>query len=189
MQKRYSPQVLTYIHALELDPPTDCPPIDWKLVTNLPVTDLAGAVEKLDWYALRWKAEVFHKIMKSGCRAEESRLQTAERLVKFLALVTVVSWCIFFLTMAARVEPDGPPDTVLTAAEIAALDHIDAARPKPRLRRRILDDTSCRSPCTAATSPAAATRRPATWSFCVALPACMTSPSASPSAPNNDVGN
>ncbi|WP_342145660.1 IS4 family transposase [Methylobacterium fujisawaense] len=139
-QKRYSSQVLTYIHALELDPPTDRPPIDWKLVTNLPVTDLAGAVEKLDWYALRWKAEVFHKVMKSGCRAEESRLQTAERLVKFLALVTVVSWRIFFLSMTARVEPDAPPDTVLTAAQIAALDHIDAARPKPRLRRRILAD-------------------------------------------------
>lgn len=139
-QKRYSPQVLTYIHALELDPPADRPPIDWKLVTNLPVTDLAGAVEKLDWYALRWKAEVFHKVMKSGCRAEESRLQTAERLVKFLALVTVVSWRIFFLTMTARVEPDGPPDTVLTAAEINALDRIDGARPKPRLRQRTLAD-------------------------------------------------
>ncbi|WP_246733493.1 hypothetical protein [Methylobacterium sp. BTF04] len=78
--------------------------------------------------------------MKSGCRAEESRLQTAERLVKFLALVTVVSWRIFFLTMSARVEPDGPPNTVLTAAEINALDRIDATRPKPRLRRRTLAD-------------------------------------------------
>src|SRR3954453_8608627 len=65
-KKRYIPQVFTYIHALELDPPADRPPIDWMLVTNLPVIDLAGAVEKLDWYALRWKAEVFHKVMKSG---------------------------------------------------------------------------------------------------------------------------
>lgn len=139
-QKRYSPQVLTYIHALELDPPADRQPIDWKLVTNLPVADLAAAVEKLDWYALRWKAEVFHKVMKSGCRAEESRLQTAERLVKFLALVTVVSWRIFFVTMSARVKPDAPPDTVLTAAEINALDRIDAARARPRLGRRALAD-------------------------------------------------
>ena len=139
-QKRYSPQVLTYIHAVELDPPADRQPIDWKLVTNLPVTDLAGAVEKLDWYALRWKVEVFQKIMKSGCRAEESRLQTAERLVKFLALVTVVSWRIFFVTMSARVEPNVPPDTVLTAAEINMLDRIDAARAKPRLGRRALGD-------------------------------------------------
>lgn len=58
-QKRYSPQCLTYIHALEEKPPPDRAPIDWKLVTNLPVDDLSGAVEKLGWYALRWKAEVF----------------------------------------------------------------------------------------------------------------------------------
>lgn len=52
-QKRYGPQVLTYIHALEEDPPPGREPIDWKLVTNLPVEDLSVAVEKLGWYALR----------------------------------------------------------------------------------------------------------------------------------------
>jgi hypothetical protein len=137
-QKRYRPQVLTYIHALEVDPPSDRPPIDWKLVTNLPVDDLAAAIEKLGWYALRWKAEVFHKVMKSGCRAEESRLQTAERLAKFLALVAVVSWRIFFLTMSAREKPDAAPASILTTAEITALDRIDAARARPRLQRRTL---------------------------------------------------
>ncbi len=30
-RKRYRPQLLTYIHALEIDPPVDRPPIDWKL--------------------------------------------------------------------------------------------------------------------------------------------------------------
>lgn len=109
-QKRYSPQVLTYIHALEEKPPPDRAPIDWKLVTNLPVDDLSGAVEKLGWYALRWKAEVFHKVMKSGCRAEEARLETAERLTKFLALIAVVSWRIFFVTMSGRANPDAAPD-------------------------------------------------------------------------------
>jgi hypothetical protein len=33
----------------------------------------------LEWYSLRWKIETFHKIMKSGRRAEESKLRTAER--------------------------------------------------------------------------------------------------------------
>ena len=137
-RKRYKSQLLTYIQALEIDPPAGRPPIDWKLVTNLPVTDLACAIEKLDWYALRWKMEVFHKVVKSGCRAEESRLQTAERLVKFLALVTVVSWRISSVTMSARAKPDAPPETVLTASEIAALDRIDAVRSKSRFRNRTL---------------------------------------------------
>jgi hypothetical protein len=138
-QKRYSPQVLTYIHALEINPPSNRAPIDWKLVTNLPVADSAEAIEKLGWYALRWKVEVFHKVMKTGCRAEDVKLQTAERLVKFLALVAVVSWRIFFITMSARAAPGAQPDSVLTSPEIATLDQIDAARPKPRIVRRTLD--------------------------------------------------
>ena len=137
-RKRYGAQLLTYIHALELDPPTDRPPIDWKLVTNLPIGDLPAAVEKLEWYALRWKAEVFQKVMKSGCRAEEARLETAERLAKFLALIAVVSWRIFFLTMSARAKPEAEPETALTPAEIATLDSIDAAPAKPRILRRTL---------------------------------------------------
>ncbi|WP_281431676.1 IS4 family transposase [Methylocystis sp. H62] len=135
-QKRYAPQTLFYIHALEVDPPSDRDPIDWRLVTNLPVDDLAAAVEKLDWYAMRWKIEVFHKVMKSGCRAEDAKLQTAERLVKLLALITVVSWRIFWITMSARAQPLAKPETVLTPAEIETLDRIDAARSRPRIMRR-----------------------------------------------------
>ncbi len=129
-QKRYGPQLLTYIHALEINPPAGRLPIDWRLMTIVPVADLPAAVEKLGWYALRWKVEVFHKVMKSGCRAE--------RLTKFLAFIAVVSWRIFFLTMSARSKPDAVPGTVLTTAEIAALDRVDASRAKPHLHKRTL---------------------------------------------------
>lgn len=137
-RKRYAPQLLTYIHALEIDSPADRAPIDWKLVTNLPVGDITAAIEKLEWYALRWKVEVFHKVMKSGCGAEKARLGTADRLAKFLALIAVVSWRIFFLTMSAREKPAAKPETILTPAEIATLDSIDAARRTPRILRRTL---------------------------------------------------
>ena len=137
-QKRYASQLLTYIHALETDPPAGRPPIDWRLVTNLPIAAFASAVEKLGWYALRWKIETFHKVMKSGCRAEETRLETSDRLAKFLALIAVVSWRIFFLTMTARNKPDVAPSSVFTSAEINVLDQINASRPAPRLRDRTL---------------------------------------------------
>ena len=152
-------------HALELDPPPDRSPIDWKLVTNLPVADLVGAVEKLDWYALRWKAEVFHKVMKSGCRAEEARLQTAERLVKFLALVAVVSWRIFFLTMSARAKPDAPPDTVLTAPRSRPSTTSMRCVPGRDCSSGRSPPTSCRSPASAAISPATTIRLPGPWSY------------------------
>ena len=40
--------------------------------------------------------------------------------------------------MSARAKPDAPPATALTAAEIKALDHIDAVRSRPRLQQRTL---------------------------------------------------
>jgi hypothetical protein len=69
---------LTVIHATERGAPKGRKPIEWKLMTDLPVRTRAEAIEKIDWYALRWKIEVFHKIFKSGCRAEDSKLRTAD---------------------------------------------------------------------------------------------------------------
>lgn len=53
--------------------------IVWKVITDLPIDSRAAAVEKLNWYAMRWKIETYHKIMKSGCRVEQSKMRTAER--------------------------------------------------------------------------------------------------------------
>ena len=80
-QKRYPALDLAVIHARERDAPCDRAPVDWRLITDLPVERREDAIEKLAWYGMRWKIELFHKILKSGCRAEDSRLRTAERLV------------------------------------------------------------------------------------------------------------
>jgi hypothetical protein len=42
---------------------------------------------------------VFHKILKSGCKAEESQLRTADRLANLISVFCVVSWRIFWLTI------------------------------------------------------------------------------------------
>ncbi len=130
-QKRYPALELTIIHARERDAPADRPPIDWRLVTDLPVTTKAEAIEKLRWYALRWKIEVFHKILKSGCRAEEARLRTAERLVRLIAVLCILGWRVFWMTMINRAAPRADPRLALTGEEIAILDRIlpDAGPP------------------------------------------------------------
>ena|SRR5450432_3047609 len=35
-------------------------------ITDLPVRSCLDAIEKLEWYAQRWKIETFHKILKSA---------------------------------------------------------------------------------------------------------------------------
>ena len=100
------------------------PRIDWKVITDLPVDSHDDAVEKLCWYAKRWKIEVFHKILKSGCRAEQARLRTAERLVGLLAVFCILSWRVFWLTMLNRTEPDLESALVLSAIENKVLDRL-----------------------------------------------------------------
>lgn len=50
-QKRYLPLSLTVLHARECGAFEGRAPIDWRLITDLPVTTPAQAIEKLDWYA------------------------------------------------------------------------------------------------------------------------------------------
>jgi Transposase DNA-binding len=133
-QKQYPQLTLTVLHAQERGTPRGREKIDWKLLTNLPVKSNEEAIEKLKWYALRWKIETFHKILKSGCKAEESRLRTAARLANLIAVFCILSWRIFWLTMMNRSVPDASPTLAFTALEISLLDHLAEAKGQ-RLRR------------------------------------------------------
>ena len=137
-QKRYPTLVLTLLHAREPQEPAGRPRIDWKLITDLPVDSHDDAVEKLRWYAMRWKIEVFHKILKSGCRAEQARLRTAERLVRLIAVFCILSWRVFWLTMLNRTAPDLEPALVLTDMETTMLDRLIPDPVHDRLAPRTL---------------------------------------------------
>jgi len=123
-QSRYPALYLTVIHARERAEPVDRKRIEWKLITDLPVTSRRDAIEKLNWYAMRWKIETFHKILKSGCKAEESRLRTADRLANLVSVFCIISWRIFWLTMLNRSCPDAKPELALTHTEIDLLNRL-----------------------------------------------------------------
>ena len=122
--QRYPALALTAIHARETRAPKDRERIDWKLLTDLPVTCLREAAEKLDWYAMRWKIETFHKILKSGCKAEDAKLRTAERLTNLIAVYCILSWRVFWLCMMNRAMPAASASLVFTDTERQLLDHL-----------------------------------------------------------------
>jgi len=96
-------------------------PIEWLLLTNTPVNTFEEALCVIGWYCCRWQIEVFHKIIKSGCRVENCLLQTAERLKNYIALMSVVAWRLQWLTYINRTEPDLSCTTILTTVEWQAL--------------------------------------------------------------------
>jgi len=137
-QRRYPVLMLTIINAEEREPPPHRAPVIWKLITNLGVNSAEEAIEKLGWYALRWKIEVFHNILKSGCKAEDAKLRTTDRLVNLIAIFCLLSWRIFWTTMMNRVAPEAPPQIAFTTGEIETLNLIVRDRPRKSSRKRTL---------------------------------------------------
>ncbi len=68
------------VYANESDPPADATPVSWMLLTTLPIGSFEDALEKLKWYTVRWQIEIYHKIIKSGCRIEDRQLSVLPQL-------------------------------------------------------------------------------------------------------------
>ena len=69
------------------------------------------------WYEARWGIEEYFRVLKSGTRIEDRRLQDADALVKCLAFDAITAWRVFNLDRYARDAPDTPADDVLSGDE------------------------------------------------------------------------
>jgi hypothetical protein len=70
---------------------------------------------------------VFHKILKSGCRAEESKLRTAQRLTNLLSVFCILSWRVFWMTIL-KVQPGRYPRREYLTKSEAPDDVVAVAR-------------------------------------------------------------
>jgi len=66
---------------------------------------------------LRWKIEIYFKVIKSGFNVERCRLETADRLVRYLAVVSIVAWRVYWLTLVSRTSPTRQAADFLTEDE------------------------------------------------------------------------
>jgi len=107
--------------AQEINPPAEVEGLEWMLLTTVEVKHKADAFERLEWYAKRWGIEVYHRILKSGCRVEARQLENVRRLRNCLAIDLVVAWRIYHLTTLGRETPEVPCTVYFTASEWRAL--------------------------------------------------------------------
>jgi len=109
------------IHVLEMHPPKGEDAVEWMLITNQPVTTFDEACERVRWYSLRWRIEMYFKVLKSGFRVEACRLGTADRLISYLTLMSIVAWRLFTITLIARTKPSMPCSELLSELEWTVL--------------------------------------------------------------------
>ena len=124
------PVTVTLIGATEQSPPAGSDSISWVLLTNLPVKDFESATEKVRWYGRRWGIEIWHKVLKSGCKVEDCMLEEAERLKRYLTLFSIIGVRLMHVAYLARAQPDLPATEVFSQEEVEAL-HIRLTKALP----------------------------------------------------------
>lgn len=80
-------------------------PLEWILLTNVPVNTVVDTVERVKWYETRWVVEDLHKGMKTGCGIETLQFTKIERLEPAIAALSALATTLLQMRDAAR-QPD-----------------------------------------------------------------------------------
>ena len=107
------PLELWAIRVWEEQPPAGEAPLEWILVTSVSTETLEQAWERVGWYEHRWIVEDYHQCLKTGCRLEARQLQSADRLIRLLGLLSPLAVRLLYLRDRARREPERPAHEVL----------------------------------------------------------------------------
>jgi Transposase Tn5 dimerisation domain len=107
------------IRVWEEQTPAGEEPLEWILLTSVPTTTLEEAWERVGWYEHRWTVEDYHQCLKTGCRLEDRQLQSADRLIRLLGLLSPLAVRLLQLRDLARSSPQRPAHEVLDADLLA----------------------------------------------------------------------
>ena len=122
---------LWVVHAREEHPPPAAEPLEWFVLTTLPVTSTADATRILRWYALRWRVEAYFRVLKSGCKVEELQHHAVERLERAIAIKMVVGWRIQLMVQLGRELPELPGELLFSDGELRVLATFARSRTLP----------------------------------------------------------
>jgi hypothetical protein len=117
------------IVAREMEPAAGDKPVEWRLLTNLPVSSLEQAAQMIDWYRSRWEIEMFFHVLKNGCRIEALQLGSIEKIERALVLYMVVAWRIARLMRLGRSCPDLDAQLMFAPDEWKAAFILNQKRP------------------------------------------------------------
>jgi hypothetical protein len=119
-------------------------PLLWRLVTTEPVATFEAVREVVRIYTKRWLIEEMHLVLKSGCKMEELRLRTAERIEILLAFYCPVAVLLMQLRHLSRTEPETPCTRVIDNTTWRVLyaaihrERAPAQMPPPTIRQAVL---------------------------------------------------
>jgi hypothetical protein len=131
---------LNVIHVFERKPPPGEPPVEWFLLTSLPIDSDTAIAFAVDCYRARWTIEEFFKALKTGCQYERRQLETAHALLNALAILAPVAWRLLLLRHLARSKRPLPATNALSPKQLEVLRAVakKPLRAKPTARDAML---------------------------------------------------
>ena len=132
---------LNVVLAEEPNPPEGETPIQWLLITTLPIDDADQVRQIVSYYSIRWQIEIYFKTLKSGCRIEDRQFETLERILNCLAVYSIIAWKVMYLTRLGRECPDLSCELIFDESEwksvYMTLRHEDPPSTPPTLNEMI----------------------------------------------------
>jgi hypothetical protein len=129
--QKLPPLTINVVLVRESHPPEDDAPVEWLLLTSLPIDTLEQVREVIECYCVRWMIEVFFRTLKSGCRAEERRFETMDRQLRCLAVYLIVAWRTLYVCRLGRACPDVSCEAVFEPAEWKSVYRVVKQEPPP----------------------------------------------------------
>lgn len=108
---------LNVVLVREPNPPEGEHPIEWILLTTLPILTLDEVRCVIEYYTVRWMIEVYFRTLKSGCRIEERLFETLPRMLASTALYVIVAWRTLFVCRLGRSCPEMDCDLIFDSSE------------------------------------------------------------------------
>lgn len=134
-KKDHRPIEINVVAVVETKPPKGIEPLKWMLLTTETINTLNEVREIVRLYTIRWRIEEYHLILKSGCRMEKVQFETADRIMKILAIYAAVALRLLQMTYQARVDPNLPCTAVISENEWRALQtYIQGKTPPPKAK-------------------------------------------------------
>lgn len=111
------PVTVNVVLVSEVNPPPDDTPIEWLLLSSLPVDTVEQVQQVIQYYCVRWMIEIFFRVLKSGCRVEERLFEHMDRLLTCLAVYVIVAWRTLYVCRLGRSCPEMSCEAVFEPAE------------------------------------------------------------------------
>jgi hypothetical protein len=113
---------LTLIEVAEREPPAEVEPLHWYLLTTHEVSDATSAWRIVNWYKKRWTIEQLFRILKTqGLQLEDSRIETADRLLKLTAIAAKAAVLTLQLVQARDGQSAEPATTAFNEDQVQVL--------------------------------------------------------------------